>query len=91
MDSAYKLIHNFNRVILNPIIFLMFGIALIVFIYGVFEYAKDSSNPDSRETGKNHILWGVVGMFIMFSVFAIIKLVMGTFGISNSGITKIIP
>lgn len=69
----------------------MFGVALLVFIYGVFQYAKDSSNSDARETGRRHMIWGVFGMFIMFSVFGILQLIMGTFGFSNAGIREIIP
>ncbi|MEN9649633.1 MAG: hypothetical protein RL094_600 [Candidatus Parcubacteria bacterium] len=69
----------------------MFSVALVVFMYGVFQYVKDSDSPDARETGRRSMIWGVFGMFIMISVFAIMKLIMGTFGISNSGVSQIIP
>lgn len=66
--------------ILNPIIQLGFAIALVVFLYGVFEFIKDAENPAARKTGGQHILWGILGMFIMIAAGGIMKLVCGSWG-----------
>jgi uncharacterized membrane protein YjfL (UPF0719 family) len=34
---------------------------------------------------KSHMLWGILGMVIMISVFGILSLIMNTFGIENKG------
>jgi hypothetical protein len=39
----------------------------------------------SRKEAQNAILWGIVGMVIMFSVFGLIRFVLITFGIDPSG------
>ena len=59
---------------------LLFAAAVLVFLYGVFEYVKDSGSEDARSTGRNHMLWGVVGMFIMISAFGIMRIIMNTIG-----------
>lgn len=91
MTNAEKLIHNFNNVILNPIIALLFGVALVVFLWGVFQYLLGGDSEDARKTGARHILWGVVGLAIMISAFGIINIALGTFGISNPVIKELIP
>jgi hypothetical protein len=74
-----------SRVILNPIIGLAFAVAFVVFVWGVFQFILSQTSDDKREEGKRKILWGLVGMFIMFSVYGIISLILNTFGIPPPG------
>lgn len=81
-----------NRVdayVLNPIIALLFAISFLYFSYGVVRFLShdaDGKNP-AREEAKNSIIWGIVGMAVMFSVFGLINFILISFGISGS--TKI--
>lgn len=77
-NTFSQLLYNIELFILNPIIYLLFGLALIVFLYGVFEFIKNSDNEDERKKGGQHILWGVIGMAIMFSAYGIINFVLNT-------------
>jgi len=88
MQAALDFIHKVNDAILNPIIILVFAAAVLIFLYGVFEYVRDSSSEDGRTTGQRHILAGVFGMFIMISVFGIVHLILGTIG-ANEGTTGV--
>ncbi len=69
-----------NRYIINPIIVLLFAGALVYFLFGVFQFVLNLDDPGEREIGKAHMIWGVVGMFIMFAVFAILSLIQNTLG-----------
>lgn len=71
-----------NRYIVNPLIILMFAAALVYFLYGVFEFILNLDKPDEREVGKSHMIWGIVGMFLMFAVFAILNIIQRTLGVS---------
>lgn len=73
-----QLLYNIEQVILNPLIFLLAGLALLVFLYGVFEYIKSADDPEERKTGHNHMLWGIIGLAIMFSAYGIIYFVLNT-------------
>ena len=75
-----------NKAITNPLIVLMFAAALMYFLYGVFEFLSNSEQAEARETGHQHMIWGIIGMVIMFGVFAILKLMENTLGIQNSSI-----
>ena len=76
-----ELLLNVNTYILNPLIFLMIGVAALTFVFGVVQYIIGSEDETKRTAGRNHMLWGVIGLFIMLSVFGIIELIAGSIGV----------
>lgn len=76
-----NLLGRINEYIINPIILLAFAVALLVFFWGIVEFIYHAESSDGRETGRRNIVWGIVGMTVMVSVYAIIRLVLNTFGI----------
>lgn len=70
-----RLIAKIAEHILNPVIGLMFGIAVIFFIYGVIEFITKADSDEGRRTGRNHIIWGILGMFIMLASFGLIEII----------------
>lgn len=95
MQEAYKLISKINEYILNPIILIIFAVALLFFMFGVFEYLwKSHSDPSAIQKGAKHIGWGLVGMFVMVSVFGFIQIIMNTIPVdqgSRDAVKKVIP
>lgn len=89
MPAVNQLISNINTYILNPLILLMFGVAMVVFLYGVFEYVSQSAESDARVKGRQHMIYGIIGLVIMISAFGIVRIVIGTFGISSVSIDSI--
>lgn len=79
--SANQLIMKFASVVINPLILVMFAIALLVFVWGVAEYIRKNTSPSASNTGKDHILFGIIGMVIMVSAFAIVNILLNSFGI----------
>ena len=78
-----ELLFKINKNILNPLIEMAFVIALVVFLFGVMEFLRGANNEEKRRAGKEHMLWGIVGLLIMLSVYGIITLLMTTFGIQG--------
>lgn len=76
---AQGFLEALNQAILYPLITLMMAVALLVFLYGGFEYVKNSGSDEGRTTGQRHLLWGVVGMLVMISAYAILTIAAGTF------------
>ena len=81
-----QIIQKFAEIIVNPAIMILFAVAFVVFLWGVAQYIRNSSNPSAATTGRDHMIWGIVGMAIMVSAFAIIKIVIGTFDIPTPDI-----
>ena len=68
----------------------MMAVALVYFLWGVAQYVGKGDNEESRSTGAQHMLWGIVGLFIMFGVFGIIHIIMNTFGINDPNVNVFI-
>lgn len=77
MLSTQSLVNNFTNVIINPLILLLFSAGLLVFFWGVIEFlfALNAGAEGSKEDGKKHMLWGLIGMFVMVSSYAIINFI----------------
>ncbi len=81
-DVAQGFLVKLNNVIIYPLITLMMAVALLVFLYGSFIFITNAANEGERTRGRQHILWGVVGMVVMVSAYAILSVATGTFGIT---------
>ncbi len=57
--------------IVNPIIYLLFGLAVLYFLYGVIDFIKNAATPEKRTEGAKHIIWGIIGLFIMVSAIGL--------------------
>ncbi len=60
--------------ILRPIVLLLFALATVLFFWGVVEFMMNRDNEEERGKGKRHMLWGLVGLLIMFAVNGIVWL-----------------
>jgi len=90
-STVITFLKNVNRAILNPLIVLMFAVALLVFIYGVFEFVRGGSSEDARSQGSRHMFWGIFGLFIMISAFGLINIIANTVGADTNDIRQVVP
>ncbi len=58
----------------------IFSLAFVVFLWGVFKFIRASEEKDKAE-GKNFIFMGLIGLFVMVSVWGILKILSTTLGI----------
>jgi hypothetical protein len=69
----------------NVIVPVLFAVAFIVFIYGVFEtFILGAGNDEAKEKGKSLMLWGLIGFFVMVSVWGLVNILTGTFVFGNN-------
>ena len=79
--SPQSVINAFNQAVINPLLALLFVAGLIIFLWGLVEFLWNlSEGSHDADNGKKHMLWGLVGMFVMSSAFAIIRLIASMFG-----------
>lgn len=78
-DSLINLVNNLLKRILPIII----SIAVIYFIWNVFSYAI-SGDEEKKEKAKNNMIWGIVALFVMVSVWGLVGILTGTFNLSDA-------
>ncbi len=70
-------------VILVPIVELVFATAVLLFVWGAAGLILHREDSDERARSWRHILWSLVGMFIMISCYGIIRIVANTIGVPS--------
>lgn len=66
--------------------YLLFTLGVVAFLAGMVKFiwaARNGSQGDDIKNGKQFMLWGLVALFVMFSVWGIITFVQGVFEIKG--------
>ena len=79
-DPFNAFITKVQDAILTPLITLLALGAFIVFAWGVMQFIASSEDEEKRKTGQQHMLWGIIGLVIIFGANAIISLISSTVG-----------
>ncbi len=65
---------------------LLLAIAFLYFVYGVFRYFFwGVDNEGDRATGRQVILWGIIGFAVVLSTWGLVNVVVETFKITTGG------
>ena len=68
----------------NVAVPIVFAAAFLVFIYGIFQYfIQGGHDEEKRETGRSLMLYGLIGFFVMVSVWGLVHLLRGTFRLQS--------
>ena len=71
----------------DTVIPLIIALAILVFIWGMFQYFILGASDDERKgKGKQLMLWGLIGFVVMFSLLGIINLLVDAVGLKNGNI-----
>jgi len=84
MSVLNSFLSNVVVQIINPIIMLLSTLAFLLFAWGMFEFVRNAGNATKKEEGRNAILWGLIGLVIIFGAYGIINVVTGTLGITQT-------
>ncbi len=69
----------------NFLVPLIFAVAFIVLLYGIARYMiAGAANVESRKTGRDVIIYSIIGFAIMISIWGLINLVKNSFGLESN-------
>lgn len=67
--------------LLRAIIPLLLGIGVVYFVWGVVQYVIGASDDETRKKGRDRMVFGIIGLAIITSLWGIVFLVVNTFGL----------
>ncbi len=72
--------------VLNTIVVpIIFALAFLMFIWGVVDsFLLHPGDETKRAEGRQFILWGILGMVLLFSVWGVVNILLSTLGIAPS-------
>ncbi|KND50791.1 MAG: hypothetical protein AB202_00055 [Parcubacteria bacterium C7867-007] len=85
VNSVQDLASFIISLINNVAVPLVFALAFIVFIWGVFRYfILGGSDPKKRDEGRQLMIWGIVGFALMVSVWGLVRILTGSVNLNNA-------
>lgn len=92
VDSGQALIKFVIDFINNILVPLVFALAFIIFIWGVFTYfIRGAADAEKREKGRDFMIYGIIGFFVMVSVWGLVHILTGTISLNNNGLQNQYP
>lgn len=70
--------------VLNTVVVpIIFAFAFAAFVWGMVKYFFiNGGEESSRNEGRQFILWGILGLALLFSVWGVVNILLSTLGIA---------
>ncbi len=88
-SNITSLAATITNIINGVLVPLIFAIAFLVFIWGVFQYFI-AGGEEKKKEATHLMLYGIVGFFVMVSVWGLVNILVGTFNL-NSNVPPLPP
>ncbi len=82
LDGTRTFLNSF-RGLVSTAVAILGSVALLVFFWGVVKYISASGDPKKAAEGKGIMIWGAVALFVMFSIFGIVRWLQREFGVDT--------
>lgn len=80
---------EFTNGVLIPFIL---GIGFLVFVWGMFQFfIAGGANDEAKEKGKSLMIWAIVGFVMIFILWGIVNLLVGSTGLADPASKTPIP
>jgi len=86
-SNAKTLVKSLTKLINNRVFGLLILFALLNFMYSVVMFIKSADKEDKNEA-KERLIWGIIGLFVIISIWAIVFTIANSFGLSVGGVLK---
>lgn len=71
--------------IVQGLIPVAFAAAVLFFFWGLAKYILAAGDEAAKVAGKNIMIWGVIALFVMASIWGLIALMQSIFGVGQVG------
>ena len=69
--------------ILNRIIPILMILATVVFLWGVVRYVTAQGDENKIKDGRQFIIFGLIGLFIMLALWGVVRALVAQFGVGG--------
>jgi len=78
--NTFKTVVDASINTLNGVIYLIIALGVVSFLYGVVLYISRAGDEGKRKEGVQFMTYGIIGLFVMVGVWALVGLLAGTIG-----------
>ena len=77
--QAFKNFAGDFVLLLNQFVYVIMGFALVFFLFGVVRFIASAGDDQSREQGKQLMVWGTISLFVMTAVWGLVTILHDSF------------
>ncbi len=67
----------------------LISIAVGIIVFGIINYIRKADNEEKRAEARQFVIWGVIGVFIMLSIWGFVAILLNSFQLQN--VVPVIP
>src|SRR3989344_2854780 len=71
--------------LLNQLVPILVAIAVVWFLWGVVQFVTAGADEEKRKGGRNTMIFGIIAIFVIVSVWGLVNILEGTFGLTDEG------
>jgi len=79
LTNLTNFINFFTCTLMNAVIPLLVSLSVAGFVYGIIQYFLFPDNEEKRKNGKAFMLWGIITLFVMVSIWGLVGILSSTF------------
>lgn len=83
-QTLFDMLGKFSSLV-DATVPVLIGLAILVFIFGILKYVVAKSPEDQKEA-RGVILWGIIIIFVMVSIWGLVRLLGDTLGLDNASV-----
>jgi hypothetical protein len=68
---------------------VLIAIGAFVVGFGIFKFILHADDENERKTGRMMILWGIIGIFLMLSIWGLVNILVNTLPGLNTGAPRV--
>lgn len=64
---------------LNTLVFIIMALSIVFFLWGMMIFILNAGNEEKRSEGKKRMVWGILVLVVMVSIWGIVNLLASVF------------
>lgn len=77
------------KALMNTIIGFFIALAVFFIIWGIFDFVRSAGDEAKRTEGRDRMIYGIIGVVLMVSVYGLIGLLTGSINFGATGASSI--
>ena len=78
-SDTFRALIDLIMVYISRLIPLIIALTVLVFLWGVFKMVLSGDSDTARTEGRKFMTWGIVSLFVMVSVWGLVRIFTKTF------------
>jgi len=87
LDYFNSFVAFFQDYVLRPLLALFIALSVVLFLWGMVVFMANTDSEQARTAGKDKMIWGVVILFVMLSIWGLVNILQEVTGVEDATMT----